>query len=449
MDAQPCDALVLFGVTGDLAGKMVLPSIGELIAPGSLDVPVIGVARRDPEAPASERVKHNIERNGALDPAASATLAARLRYVEGDLSDPSTFRAIGDALGDATRPLFYLAIPPSLFAGVAAQLAQAGLTRRARIAVEKPFGHDLRSAQELERALERAFAPESILRIDHYLAKWPVRAVSGWRAANPWMEQVWHGTFVRCVQVTMAESFGVETRGSFYDRVGALLDVVQNHLLEVVAVLAMELPERDDGAAWQDARVAALSAIQPVSTGAIVRGQYEGYRDIEGVRRDSQTETFVALRFDVDTPRWRGVPFCVRAGKRLAVTTTEALARLAPTNGASHPGYIRIGLGPSCVDIGVGLGSREEPPPGAERELRLDLGCNYDRQAYVTLIDAAMRGDTSYSERADGVMAAWRAVEPALRASLPVHRYAPGSWGPSEADRVLPAGERWHAPTPK
>ena len=318
----------------------------------------------------------------------------------------------------------------------------------ARVAVEKPFGHDLQSALELGAALEQVFARDEIFRIDHYLAKRPVRSIVEWRADNPWLEQAWSGAFVHCVQVTMAEAFGVEARGSFYDRVGALLDVVQNHLLQVVAILAMELPERNDGESWQRARIAAMSAIQPLSPDAIVRAQYDGYRDIEGVARDSQTETFVALRFDVDTPRWRGVPFCVRAGKRLAVTMTETFARFAPPAGIACASHVRLGLGPGCVDIGVGLGSRDEPRDCDARELRLDLGCDEDRDAYVTLLCAALRGNTAYSERPEGMLAAWRAVEPVLHRRLPVLAYAPGSWGPVEAERVLPAGERWHDPAP-
>jgi len=449
MDAQPCGALVLFGVTGDLAGKMILPAIDKLIARGSLDVPVIGVARHDPKTAAAERVRHNIERNGALDASAAAKLAARLRYVEGDLSDPQTFHAIRDMLGRATRPLFYLAIPPSLFESVAAQLAQAGLAGGARIAVEKPFGHDAQSANALETALEGVFAAGAILRIDHYLAKWSVRAITQWREENPWLEQTWSGTFVRSVQITMAEAFGVEDRGAFYDAVGALRDVVQNHLLQVVAVLAMELPDRSDGESWQQARIAALDAVQPVSPEAIVRGQYDGYRGIAGVAPDSQTETYVALRFEVDTARWRGVPFCVRAGKRLPLTTTEACALHVPPAASGRASHVRFALGPGTVCIALGMASRERPRYTDARELAIDLGRCHDGDAYVTLLDAALRGDTTYSERPEGVMAAWRAVEPALDAKLPVHPYAPGTWGPAEAERVLPAGERWHDPAPE
>ncbi len=449
MTAPSCDALVLFGVTGDLAGKMLLPAVDALIARGQLEVPVVGVARHDAHgAPIAERVRHSVERNGALDASASARLAQALRYVEGDLSDPATFAELRRSLGEAKRPLFYLAIPPSLFAGIGRLLAQAGLASGARVAVEKPFGHDVESARELESALERVFAPDAILRIDHYLAKWPVRAITQWRAANPWLEQAWSGAFVRSVQITMAETFGVEDRGAFYDAVGALRDVVQNHLLQVVAVLAMELPDRADAQSWQDARVAALAALQPISPELVVCGQYDGYRDIQGVAPDSQTETFIALRFEVDTPRWRGVPFCVRAGKRLPLTTTEVYARYAPPAGVASASHVRARLGPGAVDIGVGLGSLQQPRDADATELRADLGRDEDHHAYVTLLDAALRGDASYAERADGVLAAWQVVEPAVHAPLPVHRYARGSWGPAEADRVLPAGERWHDPAP-
>jgi glucose-6-phosphate 1-dehydrogenase len=244
----------------------------------------------------------------------------------------------------------------------------------------------------------------------------------------------------------MAESFGVEDRGSFYDAVGALRDVVQNHVLQMVAILAMELPDRADGQSWQDARVAALAAIAPVSTDTIVRGQYDGYHDIEGVARDSQTETYIALRLEIDTPRWRGVPFCVRAGKRLPVTMTEAYSEYAPPGGTGSASHVRFALGPGRCDIGVAVGSMQKTDDAPPPELRVGLGHDDDCNAYVSLLDAALRGDTSYSERADGVFAAWRAVEPALHAALPVHPYAPGSWGPREADRVVPPGSRWHDP---
>ena len=443
MNAQACDALVLFGATGDLAGKMLLPAVEALQSRHALEVPVIGVSRRDARGtPAAERVRQDLEQHAELDRAQSAELASRLRYVEGELDDPSTFAELARTLDGAKRPLYYLAVPPTLFAGIAAQLARAGITQGARLAVEKPFGHDSASAHTLEADLERAFDPSSIVRVDHYLAKWSVRAITQWRAANPWLEQAWSGAFVRSVQVTMAEAFGVEHRGRFYDAVGALRDVVQNHVLQVVAVLAMELPERADPASWEDARVAAMSAIQPVSPDAVVRGQYDGYRDIDGVQQDSQTETYVAMRLDIDTPRWRGVPFCVRAGKRLAVTATEVLARFAPPAGTGRASYLRLRLGPGPVHIGAGVGTLDVADPATE--LTALLGHCGDQGAYVALLDAALHGEPSYAETADGVFAAWRAVEPALRAPQEVHRYAPGTWGPAEADRVLPPGERWH-----
>jgi glucose-6-phosphate 1-dehydrogenase len=447
MTRDSCDALVLFGVTGDLAGKMLLPAVHALIARHALDVPVIGVARDGAGEPIAQRVRDNVEQEGALDAAASERLAARLTYVEGDFANPATFAELRRVLGDAKRPLFYLAIPPSLFAGVAQRVAGSGLAAHARIAVEKPFGHDERSAHALDRALRAAFPDDAVFRMDHYLGKWPVRAITRWRGANPWLEQSWSGNFVKSVQITMAESFGVEARGPFYDAVGALRDVVQNHLLQVVAILAMELPDRAaDGDAWQQARVAALQAVQPLAPDAIVRGQYDGYRDIEGVRADSQTETFVALRFDIDTPRWRGVPFCVRAGKRLPLTATHAFARYLPPAGSGCASHVRLGLGPGRVDIGVGLGVPDRDCDAGPPELELDCGRDEDRDAYVTLLEALMRGERTYTETAEGIAAAWRAVEPALRERAPVHRYAPGSWGPEAAQRVLPAGERWHDP---
>ena len=448
-----CDALVLYGATGDLAAKMLFPALATLASDRGIGIPIIGVGRTHdtPEALIA-RVRERLARD---DPPAAPALAAlngRIQYVSGDLGDPATYDAIRRALRNARRPLHYLAIPPELFPTVTSALARARLTQGARIALEKPFGHDLASARALERAVEQAFPdPFAVFRIDHFLGKDPIRNLAYQRNASAWLEPLWSHANVRSVQITMAEEFGIRARGAFYDKVGALRDVFQNHLLQIVALVAMEPASPADADAFGASRIEALRAIAPLEPADVVYGQYEGYREEPGVARDSRAETYVAARLSVDTPRFAGVPFYVRGGKHLPVTATVlslALMR-ARTFGADavgEPDRLRFRLGPGAVDIAI---DARRLVPGASdvaAPLRLEgaLPPDEDRDAYVNLLGAALRGDHAMSERATGVTAAWRVVDEVVHADIPIHPYARGSWGPVEAERLLARGERWY-----
>jgi glucose-6-phosphate 1-dehydrogenase len=453
----PCDALVLFGATGDLAGKMVLPALARLGTLG-VRVPIVGVSRR-PIAAADvlERVRERLAREDPTAAPIIATLADRFRCVSGDAEDPRTYEEIRRALGDAQHPLHYLAIPPELFAPVTLALGRADLARGARIALEKPFGRDLESARALERTVEQVFPEESIFRIDHFLGKDPVHNLADMRCSTAWLEPLWSHANVRSVQITMAEAFGIGTRGSFYEDVGVLRDVFQNHLLQLVALVAMEPVPLADGEAFGNARIEALRAIEPLEAGDVVYGQYEGYRDEPEVARDSQVATYMATRLHVDTPRFAGVPFYVRTGKRLAVTATTislALARLRAMRTDAAPDaacdHLRFRIGPGTANIVLET-HRLAPHTRDDRvplSLAAALPSDEDRDAYVNLLGAALAGDHTISVRATGVTAAWRVVEPVLHADIPVHRYAQASWGPAEADRLLVRGERWYDPPP-
>jgi glucose-6-phosphate 1-dehydrogenase len=447
---------VLYGATGDLAAKMLFPALARLGEQG-LRVPIVGVARRDTSA--EQILAHVRERLSHDDPPAAktiASLAERFRYVNGELTEARTFDAVKRAIGDAAHPLHYLAIPPQLFGDVTLALARADLARGACVALEKPFGHDLESARALERTVEQVFAEDAVFRIDHFLGKDPVHNLADMRCSTAWLEPLWSHANVRSVQITMAETFGIGTRGRFYEEVGVLRDVFQNHLLQLVALIAMEPVPLRDGDAFSAARIDALRAIEPLEAGNVVYGQYEGYRDEKDVAPDSQVATYMATRLHVDTPRFAGVPFYVRTGKRLAVTATAislALTRLrpmrtdAPADACDH---LRFRIGPGAVDIALDThrlapGTRDERLP---LTLAAPLPRDEDRDAYVNLLGAALRGDHTISERATGVTAAWRVVEPVLRADIPVHAYAQGSWGPAQADRLLLRGERWHDPPP-
>ena len=451
-----CDALVLFGVTGDLASKMILPALARLAERG-VAPPVVGVAH-SPREPAAI-IGASRERVGHGDPTLAAQmdrLVPRLSIVAGDLDDPQTYARLAGALATFRQPLFYLAVPPQLFAAAITGLAAAGLARTGRLAVEKPFGHDLESARALERTIAAAFAEDAVYRIDHYLGKDPLRNLADMRAHTSWLEPLWSHAHVTSVQVTMAEAFGIGTRGAFYEAVGALRDVFQNHLLQVCALIAMEPVAPADAEAFTAARVDALRAIAPMAPGDVVYGQYETYRSEPGVAAQSGVATYLATRLSIDAPRFAGVPFYVRAGKRLPLTTTLVTLSLSPTRLLHHDcpddacEELRFRLGPGEVSIELGtrrlaLGSAHAHAP---LTLQAALPRDEDRDAYVNLLGAALAGDRSMSERATGVTAAWRVVEGVLRAPIGVHRYADGSWGPPEADRLLRPGERWIDPAP-
>jgi glucose-6-phosphate 1-dehydrogenase len=455
MSDQRSDAIVFFGASGDLAYKQIFPSLMRLVRDEGVTVPIVGVAKSGWSLEQlKNRAKDSLEHHGGADPEAFQGLANLLHYVDGDYNDPATFTQLRQELGDAQRPLHYLAIPPSLFAVVTEGLAKSGCATNARLVVEKPFGHNRATARELSRVLHQYFPEENIFRIDHYLGKEPVQNLLYTRFANPIFEPIWNRTHVRSIQITMAEEFGVQDRGKFYDETGAIRDVVQNHMLQVLANLTMDPPTGEDREAIRDQKVDLLKAVQPLKPDQVVRGQYAGYHQVPGVKPGSTVETFVALQLTIDTWRWADVPIYIRAGKELPVTASEVSVEfkrppfeIFGENVPCSSSHLRMRISP---DITIGLGVRVKSPGermvGNDVELILSEHPEGDMPPYQRLLGDAFKASGELFAREDFVDAQWRVVEPILDDVTPLYKYECRTWGPEEVERLIGSDGPWINP---
>ncbi|MBS0638441.1 MAG: glucose-6-phosphate dehydrogenase [Acetobacteraceae bacterium] len=457
MTEKPSDAVVFFGATGDLAYKQIFPALMGLVRDEGLKVPIIGVAKAGWGLDQlKDRAADSLKHHGVTDDATIKRLTDLLRYVDGDYNDEGTFAELRQQLGEAKHPLHYLAVPPSLFGTVAEALAKSGSAEGGRLVIEKPFGHNRETSKTLSRLLAKFFPEESIFRIDHYLGKEPVQNIVYTRFANSFLEPIWNRDHIDSIQITMAENFGVQDRGAFYDETGAIRDVVQNHLLQVLAQLTMDPPTGEEHEAMRDQKAALLKAVRPLDSLSVVRGQYDGYQSVPGVRAGSSVETFVAVKLFIESWRWEGVPIFIRAGKMLPVTCTEVLVafkrppretfnEIVPTKA----GHLRMRISP---DVNIGMGVRVKLP--GDRMVGEDVEMILTQQApsftppYQRLLGDAIRGIGELFGRDDIIDAQWRVVEAILDNVTPVYRYKPGTWGPDEAEALVEGHARWHNPRP-